>query len=404
MALDGHPPWSLFYVILVHLWLVLESNLVSSTYLILLRFFYIFPCVKTPVFVFWYLLAHLTLLGHLIHHLGLLAHLYLSQWPAYCLEVVVLATFSTLPSVCRALLGWVPYATILVFVTMFCKCARWHQNLWPLCYCLTCFFLCFLELRLLLISHQWSHHYLAHLWTALLIIYQAPYIYTQLLLCAVCPSIPGQTHCFFCAISCIETKTMIQLWHGLNLLLSTENIPFVVLHFFFSYCIKVSMSNSPFQPSQFFTTCILSSSFILYPLVSNIFIIQFGNLTVHDTCLAHPSSILVFPAWDCHFCSLWFSHLFGILAAQGPVSVSVNTTMTTVAACTATTIYYFFYAFWICHFSSYAMHFMPMGVAIDIIVYDLIGQCYYRHSYILGRMYQWGKHQTLIVTECLLIY
>ena len=46
--------------------------------------------------------------------------------------------------------------------------------------------------------------------------------------------------------------SMMWLWHDLNVLLSTENSPFVALHFSFSSCVNVCMSNRPSQPSQFF--------------------------------------------------------------------------------------------------------------------------------------------------------
>ena len=59
---------------------------------------------------------------------------------------------------------------------------------------------------------------------------------------------------------------MIQLWHGLNIFLSTENSPFVILQFSFSSCVNGSMSSRPPQPIQFFMTGNLSSSFILYAL------------------------------------------------------------------------------------------------------------------------------------------
>ena len=45
-------------------------------------------------------------------------------------------------------------------------------------------------------------------------------------------------------------EIIIQLWHGLNVLLKTDNNPFMVLHFCFS-CMNVSISNWPSQPSQF---------------------------------------------------------------------------------------------------------------------------------------------------------
>ena len=55
-------------------------------------------------------------------------------------------------------------------------------------------------------------------------------------------------------------KSIIWLWLRFNILLSTENSTFVVLHFSFSSCVKGFISNRPIQPSQFFVTDILSSS------------------------------------------------------------------------------------------------------------------------------------------------
>ena len=40
-------------------------------------------------------------------------------------------------------------------------------------------------------------------------------------------------------------EIIIWLWHGLNFLLRTEIIPFVVLHFSFPYCVIVFISNRP---------------------------------------------------------------------------------------------------------------------------------------------------------------
>ena len=97
---------------------------------------------------------------------------------------------------------------------------------------------------------------------------------------------------WYCSVS------MIWLWHGLNLLLNTENSAFVVLHFSFSSWVNISMSNRSSWPSLFLITGILSLSFILFLLYSSL---QVGNLTVQHTYLVHSSWISAFSAPVLHF-------------------------------------------------------------------------------------------------------
>ena len=162
--------------------------------------------------------AGLTLLLSLIQHIGLPVQLWPLWWLVCCLEVVVLAAFSTLLSICRALLGRIPHTATLALVTMephmpaSVSSARWHQNLLPPWYYLACSFVpfapplcrlkftltngfCFLELWLVLICHQ-SPSFSLSMSCSVNNLF-ALCIHTWPLLFAACPSMSKQTHCFF---------------------------------------------------------------------------------------------------------------------------------------------------------------------------------------------------------------
>ena len=119
----------------------------------------------------------------------------------------------------------------------------------------------------------------------------------------------------------------------MSLLFRTENNLFVVLHFSFSTCMDISMSNRPSQASLFFINSILPWSFISYALVSNIFITWSWKFH-SSTYLSGMSQLnLGFSSTNPLFLYLWFSHWFGVVADWGFVSVSQNTIMTIVASC-----------------------------------------------------------------------
>ena len=61
-----------------------------------------------------------------------------------------------------------------------------------------------------------------------------------------------------------------------------------------------------------------------------------GNLIVWHTYLVHPSWTLASPEPAPPLFYLWFSYWFGIVAGLGPVYVSLDTIMTTSAACIVT--------------------------------------------------------------------
>ena len=159
---------------------------------------------------------------------------------------------------------------------------------------------------------------LACIWTTLLIICLAFYIHTQLPLVEVCLSIPRKTHCIFWTVSGIVTK----VWYGygaawIYCLAWEQSLCGIA----FSSAMNISMSNRPSWPNQFFITGIFSLSFILYALVSNIFVITCWKF--HSSTYISGASLLnigfssTCSAFLCH----QFSHCFGIGTGQDPVSV-----------------------------------------------------------------------------------
>ena len=208
---------------------------------------------------------------NLVQHLGLQTHLLLLQWPVQYLEVVLLATFSLLLSICRALMGRGPCTTILALVTDWCPT---HPVLHVLPDGIKVSGLLIL-FSMLLFAHctstlcsQFNTHLLVASSmfsrvvtslnissvmsssfspprTALLTIYQALCIHTELLLFTVYPFSPGQTHCFFYAFFWYCNENLVWLWCGLNLLLSTENCAFVALHFLFPPVWKFPWATGP---------------------------------------------------------------------------------------------------------------------------------------------------------------
>ena len=85
------------------------------------------------------------------------------------------------------------------------------------------------------------------------------------------------------------SASMIQLWYGSNILLSTVNSPFVVLLFSFSSWVQVPMSNSPSHPSQFFMTGILFR--INFVCSGFQYIHHFGLQFNSSTCLSGTSHL-----------------------------------------------------------------------------------------------------------------
>ena len=104
-------PQSILHMILVYLSLVLDSNLVNITDITLSGLMYfILTTSKLPVMFFSFYQDTLALLVHLVQCLlGPSFHLLSLHISADCLEVVVFAVFPIFLSVCRALLGNMPF-------------------------------------------------------------------------------------------------------------------------------------------------------------------------------------------------------------------------------------------------------------------------------------------------------
>ena len=196
--------------------------------------------------------------------------------------------------------------------------------------------------------------------------------------------------------------SIIQLWYGSNLLLSTVNTSF----------------------------CSLSSSLLSCALVSSIFVTLSWKFN-SPTCLYGMAQLnLRLSNTSPLFLCLCFLCWFGVMAGWHPVSVLLNAIMSAVAACTATwfTFIYLHVPNWdillltLCNYSylhicksafvlymfQTRLHYIYlqliymtgtcMGMANYIIIFGLIGQCYYTYMYQFVIKYQWREYQILIIT------
>ena len=134
-------------------------------------------------------------------------------------------------------------------------------------------------LIILLASHVSCFYHLAHVWIVQLVFCHIHYSHSLLPLFAICTCTLGQiSGLFFYSLKYCSNKTIL-LWHGLNILLHTDNIPFAVLHFSFSSFVKVFTSYKPILHSQFFVTRTFSSPFNSYVFVVRMFMISILKLS-----------------------------------------------------------------------------------------------------------------------------
>ena len=146
---------------------------------------------------------------------------------------------------------------------------------------------------------------------------------------------------------------------------------------------KVSASNRPCWPSNFFITGILPSSLILYALVSNKFVTSSWKFN-SSTYLSSTSQSWLFQYQSSIPLLLNFPLVLHCGWPGSPLCISEchHDYCSCLHGCV---INYFFYAFRICHFSLYAMHLLHKSFLCAYVC--LVEMFYSWHHVILLAFY-----------------